>query len=98
MSEEIRGTCWSCGHGLVAADYGREAACPACGKQTHACRNCRHYRPGRPNDCFEPMAERVVDKTRANFCEYFEAGKPPAAGTSGPEPDALRRAADSLFK
>lgn len=98
MSEEIRGTCWHCGHGLTAADYGREAACPACGKETHVCRNCRHYRPGRPNDCFEPMAERVVNKVRANFCGYFEAGKPAAAGSSATGTDDLRRAAEDLFK
>jgi predicted RNA-binding Zn-ribbon protein involved in translation (DUF1610 family) len=98
MNEEIRGTCWHCGHGLVAADYGREAACPACGKETHVCRNCRHYAPGRPNDCYEPMAERVVNKARANFCEYFEPGRPAAGGAAGSDPEDLRRAAEDLFR
>ncbi|MEJ2386200.1 MAG: hypothetical protein P8Y27_02445 [Chromatiaceae bacterium] len=50
MTEEIKGICWQCGHGLTPADYGRETVCPACGKETHVCRNCRHFAPGRPND------------------------------------------------
>lgn len=98
MSEEIRGTCWSCGQGLTAADYAREGTCPGCGKQTHVCRNCRHYLPGRRNDCFEPMAERVVDKLRANFCDYFEPGRPKGSASGAPAPDDLRRAAEELFK
>jgi hypothetical protein len=99
MTDEIRGACWHCGHGLTASDYGREALCTACGKDTHVCRNCRHYRPGRPNDCFEPMAERVLNKERANFCEYFEPTKTPVgAGRQAGGPDDPRKAAEDLFK
>ncbi len=37
----------------------------------HACLNCEFYDPTCHNECRETMAERVVDKDRANFCEYF---------------------------
>ena len=97
MNPNAEGTCWSCGRHLVAADYGREGRCPVCGKATHACRNCRFYAPGRANDCLEPIAERVIEKERPNFCDLFE----PASRSDGdakPSVDDLRAAAEALFK
>lgn len=95
MSPNAEGICWSCGTRLAASDYQREAECPTCRKQTHVCRNCRFYQPGRPNDCQEPVAEPVRDKDRANFCDYFE----PASDSYQPNADArrLRDAAEDLF-
>ncbi len=37
-----------------------------------------------------------MDKARANYCEYFETMI--QAGGDGGVPDALRQAADDLFK
>lgn len=99
MSDEIIGKCWHCGAGLTKVDYGRETACLACGKPTRVCLNCRHFARGRPNDCMEPLAERVLDKTRANFCEHFDPIDRPAAAGSAPSPaDAARQAAEDLFR
>lgn len=102
MGEETIGRCWHCGGDLTRLDYGRESECPACGKQTHCCRNCRHYAPGRANECMEPLVERVIEKTRANFCELFEpsgeAGPGTPAPQAGADTDALRQAAEALFK
>ena len=95
MSPDARGNCWHCGQALAGADYQREGACPACRKQTHVCRNCRFYSPGRANDCVEPVADAVTDKTRANFCDYFEPSSD--AYTAKADADALRNAADQLF-
>ena len=95
---EIRGRCWHCGAGLTALDYGRESEGPGCHKPTHCCRNCRHYAPGRANECVEPQVERVLDKARANFCEWFEPTENPLAGDSTPDVDALRKAAEALFR
>jgi predicted RNA-binding Zn-ribbon protein involved in translation (DUF1610 family) len=97
MNPNAEGSCWSCGNRLLAADYGREARCPACGKATHACRNCRFYAPGRANDCLEPIAERVVDKERPNFCDLFEPVAR-AGSTAKPSADDLRSAAEALFR
>ncbi len=89
------GICWHCGHTLSASDYTREGECRHCRHQTHVCRNCRFYAPGRANDCLEPIAEPVSDKQRANFCDYFEPGK------DGYQPQAdgeqLKANADALF-
>jgi len=81
------------------ADLGRETTCPGCGKATRACRNCRFYAPGRPNDCFEPIAEPVADKTRANFCEHFDPTTQPLRGDPAKARAAdLLKAAQDLFK
>jgi hypothetical protein len=56
---------------------------------------CRHYDVSKAKQCREPVAEPVQDKTRANFCDWFQprGGPVPAqvAGTGGgrAELDAL---------
>jgi len=95
MPYNMQGTCWHCGQSLQERDYARESTCPGCGKPTHVCRNCRFHRPGAPADCSEPVADPVSDKTRANFCGYFEATSPPRDANRDGE--ALRQAADDLF-
>ena len=97
-SGEIRGRCWQCEAALTALDYGRESTCPRCDKPTHCCRNCRHYAPGKANECMEPQVERVIDKTRSNFCEWFEPTLNPRAGAASPDVGALRDAAEALFR
>jgi hypothetical protein len=97
-SEAIAGKCWHCGSELQSADYGRENDCRTCEKPTRVCRNCRWYAPQRPNQCEEPMAERVMDKTRANFCDYFEPTVTPLDGGGATCEDSLRQAAEDLFK
>ena len=97
-SENIIGKCWHCGAELQHADFSRENNCLGCGKPTRVCRNCRWYAPQRTNQCEEPMAERVLDKTHANFCGYFEPTVD--TGDSGEQQaeSAMRQAAEDLFK
>lgn len=92
------GTCWHCGQRLSGVDYGRETRCLGCDKDTRVCRNCRHYAPGRPNECQEPMVERVLVKDRANFCELFDPADRPAEGDPSPAGDELHAAAEALFR
>jgi hypothetical protein len=70
---------------------GRRDTCPRCRADLHSCRNCSFYEPGSYNECREPQAERVLDKLRSNFCEYFA---PPAATT--PAPPAGRSSREDL--
>ena len=98
MPEPILGHCWNCARELIAPDYGRETTCMGCGKPTRCCRNCRHYAPGRANECMEPMVERILDKTRANFCELFEPTSPAASDEPVSDAEQLLRAAEDLFK
>ena len=71
--------------------------CPHCRFALHCCLNCRFYAPGKHNDCAEPGADRVVDKDRANFCEYFAIKDLPGP-PSMPGKDKARDAAEALFK
>ena len=98
MNDDIIGKCWRCGRNLTKVDYGRESDCPGCHKPTRVCRNCRHYSPGRPNDCAEPLAEHLLDKERANFCEHFDPAESPASSGMADNQDLLKEAAEALFK
>lgn len=67
--------CWKCGADLkdLPQPLGRRAECPACGAELHVCRQCRHYDTAKAKQCRELAADEVRDKTRANFCEWFQA-------------------------
>jgi hypothetical protein len=44
------------------------------------------------------MAERVLEKARPNFCEFFEPSEDPPRDPQGPGEDSLLQAAQELFK
>ena len=66
--------CWKCGASLAALSLplSRTDECRACRAQLHVCRMCRFYDAGKAKSCAEPVADEVQDKTRANFCGYFQ--------------------------
>ncbi len=65
-------TCHHCGKELdTDLKAGRRDTCPYCDADLHVCLNCRFYDPGSYNQCREPQAERVLDKEKSNFCDYF---------------------------
>jgi len=75
---------------------GRQAQCLFCRNDLHVCVNCAFYEPGTYNDCREGQAERVLDKTRSNFCDYFRfAVSTEKAGDKQSDPKAKLNA---LFK
>jgi hypothetical protein len=90
-------TCAGCGVDLGRPErVGRRDTCPQCHGDLHACRQCRFYDPSLANACREPEAERVLDKTRGNFCDYFAAADAPVAIVA---PGAgARDALERLFK
>lgn len=96
-SENWQGTCWHCQQQLKAYDYQRENRCPGCSKATHCCRNCEYYQPGIANSCREPIAERVNDKERANFCDYFSPSSNNGNSSVPNNPDQLLSDAEDLF-
>jgi len=89
--------CFHCGREIVFKDrVGFREECPQCDRPLHACLNCGFYDPAYNNQCRETQAERVVDKNRANFCEYFTPGNR-AAKTTTSSSDA-RAKLDAIFK
>ncbi len=91
--------CWHCGRIVeVGERVGFRDYCPGCDRPLHVCRNCRFHDHTFNNQCREPMAERVVDKERGNFCEYFAPAGESRASTGASARSANRAALDNLFK
>lgn len=64
--------CHHCANEVTFTDrVGRGDTCPFCNAEAHCCLNCLHYDPSVYNECRETNADRVLEKDRANFCEYF---------------------------
>ena len=89
--------CFHCGKTLTLdRKVTRRETCPFCGWDLHVCLNCRFFDLGVYNQCREPQAERVLDKERSNFCDYFVYREESTTGahTGG----AARKKIEDLFK
>lgn len=80
---------------IAGSKVGRSDECPHCQIALRCCKMCSFYDTLSYNDCREPSAERVVEKEKANFCDYFNLGN---AGNDGKSKDDIVNAANSLFK
>lgn len=90
--------CHKCSRELKTdSDYGRQDTCLGCGFSTRVCMNCLHYDPSRYNECTEPVADRVIDKEKGNFCDYFKPGDRQGGAAASAKEQALK-AAEALFK
>jgi len=90
--------CHHCGgEVLLEGALERTSSCPSCYSDLKCCLNCAFHDPGRDNQCADPAAEWVPDKSKANFCEFFtfldQAAGPGAGAKAG-----ARSAFDRLFK
>jgi hypothetical protein len=89
--------CAFCGVPIaITSKVGRNDTCAKCGMDLRCCKQCKFYDTHAYNECREVMAERVVDKERANFCEYF-IPKGSTRKTVDKTADA-KRALEDLFK
>lgn len=77
---------------------GRRETCPFCGTDLHSCLNCAFHEAAACNECREPQAERVVDKSRSNFCDFFAFREAAADGPRRSPGDSARAKIESLFK
>lgn len=85
--------CWKCQKELEGIEkIGFRTECDACSAGQHACVNCEHYMPGKPNDCFIPGTDFVRDREANNFCESYavKVGQAPSSSNTS--------AFDDLFK
>ena len=97
MASKLR--CWHCGTRLqgVALPVSRLAECPECRVDLHVCRQCRSYDTKVLGQCRHDRAERVENKTRANFCTYFTPGRRAYDPAPRDESDAARDELNVLF-
>ena len=83
--------CWKCGTTLeeMRSPYSRYEECSTCNADLHVCLMCREYDTAVADACREDRADFVLDKDKANFCDYFK----PRAGAYQPKDDSKTRAA-----
>ena len=73
-SRSIDMQCWKCGTELkhLLLPFSRYEECSACKADLHCCLACKHYAPHLSDACREDRADFVLDKDKANFCDYFK--------------------------
>jgi len=91
--------CYRCGADLAALTLplSRRDTCPECRVDLRVCLMCTSYDPRVAKQCRDDDAEEVLEKARANFCEFFV---PNAAAFSPGRMSAEQRAQaelDNLF-
>lgn len=91
--------CFSCSKQLDlfgGQKVSKNEECPYCYASIHSCRMCHHYEVQAYNQCREPNAERIVEKEKANYCDYFSLNLGKGQGDNSK--DDLLKKAHSLFK
>jgi len=89
--------CHKCKSKLADDSFvGRQSQCPSCGADLHCCLNCSFYEIGAYNDCRESQAERVLDKSRSNFCDFFRFKE--GINASGSVASTAQDKLEALFK
>lgn len=91
--------CWKCGASIEAQPLplSRLAECDACRAELHVCRQCLFFDTGKASQCREPVAEEVQDKTRANFCGYFQLRPDAYQSPDDRAAEAARAELEALF-
>ncbi len=74
-SRSIDMQCWKCGIELknLLLPFSRYEECSACKCDLHCCIACKSYDLSVSDSCHEDRADFVLDKDKANFCDYFKA-------------------------
>jgi len=91
--------CWKCGSELknILLPFSRYEECSHCKADLHACIACRHYDEALSDACREDRADFVLDKDKANFCDYFKVNPKAWRGGSTDESAAARAKLAELF-
>jgi hypothetical protein len=98
VRREVNVTCFHCGAEIEPQErVGFHDSCAQCERDLHVCLNCAFHDLAYNNQCREPQAERVVDKDRFNFCEYFSPASNLATRSRLPSSEPRAKLA-ALFK
>ncbi len=91
-------SCHKCGESLeFEGRLTHEATCDRCSSYLRCCLNCDFHEPTAYNECREPQADRVKEKEKATFCDFFQESSNAAAVKTDRREEALKRLND-LFK
>ncbi len=91
--------CFSCGKEVkILGRVGRNDVCEHCDADLHCCRNCEYYDVKSNSECRERITDRVKDKERANFCDFFKIGSPEFSSSEAQKREEAKRKLEALFK
>ncbi len=76
----------------------RRDICPHCKRDLRCCKQCRSYDPKAFNQCREVSAQRILDKERANLCDYFAIRGSKGGGGRVDRAREARKALEALFR
>jgi len=99
MSSSIDMQCWKCGMELknLLIPFSRYEECINCNADLHACIACKNFNLSVSNGCNEDRADSIVEKEKANFCEYFYANTAAYQKQNNAEAAAARAKLAELF-
>ncbi len=98
MEAEAKISCHACHKTLDLepnAKIMKSEECPYCYADIRCCKMCEFHDPSAYNECRETQAERILEKDKSNFCDFFvlKGGK----GRGNDKENALA-AANALVK
>ncbi len=98
-SRSIDMQCWKCGAELkhLLLPFSRYEECSTCKADLHTCLACRHYDPTLSDGCREDRADFILDKDKANFCDYFKVNTRAYSKKDNDEARAARARLAALF-
>lgn len=97
MNEKVK--CFNCNTTLEfegGSKIHRSEECPKCFSDLYCCKMCTHYDTKSYNECRETQAERITEKDKNNFCDFFVL-RGSSNNSNGEQEDLLAKA-NSLFK
>ncbi len=70
--------CWQCQRDLSdePRPISRQAVCQGCFEPIRCCYMCRAFDISHRSKCQEDRADPPLEKTNANFCDFFRPGQP----------------------
>ena len=91
--------CFRCGGSLatLTPPMSRQDMCPACSSYLHVCRMCVNFDEHVVAQCHEEDAEEVLDKEKANFCDWFTPSANAYCPAAKIADEKARSRADALF-
>lgn len=98
-SRSMNMQCWKCGTELknLLLPFSRYEECSACKADLHVCLACKNYNSNLSDACQEDRADFVLDKDKANFCDFFKAIPKPYSKQDNAESRAARAKLAELF-
>jgi len=91
--------CWKCGIELknLLLPFSRYEECSSCKADLHVCVACKNHNPSLSSGCNEERADFILDKDKANFCDYFRANPKAHTQQDNSEAEAARAKLAELF-